>query len=294
MNDDNVRIAAIDLGGTKVAGALFDSAGHVIRRKVVPISGRNGRAVGALVQQLVTTLAGDTGIDSLGVAVPGIYHSDRGTVWAPNIPGWDDYPLLAELKSAAQARVTVESDRTCYIMGEVWQGHALGARNAIFIAVGTGIGAGIMADGRVLRGAHDIAGAVGWLALDGAYEPAYEACGNFEYYAAGPGIARAAGTATAEDAFAAYQRGDTRAVEAVRHAVALWGRAVANLVSIFNPEVIIFGGGVFGPAAVLIDDIYAEALKWAQPISIKHVRLSGSALGADAGLYGAAAAALAL
>jgi glucokinase len=226
------------------------------------------------------------------MSVPGIYHRDRGTVWAPNIAGWDDYPLLDELRRATDAPVAVESDRTCCIMGEVWQGEARGAKNAIFVAVGTGIGAGILADGRVLRGAQDVAGATGWLVLDGGYRDEYAACGNFEYHAAGPGIARAAGVATAEEAFAAFARGDERAVRAVRTAVSYWGRAVANYVSLFNPEVIVFGGGVFGPAAALLDDVYAEAGKWAQPISIKQVRLKASALGADAALYGAAAVAL--
>ena len=78
----------------------------------------------------------------------------------------------------------------------------------------------------------------------------------------------------------------------MRTAVSYWGRAVANYVSLFNPEVIVFGGGVFGPAAALLDDVYAEACRWAQPISIKQVRLKASALGADAALYGAAAVAL--
>jgi glucokinase len=282
-------IAGIDLGGTKLAGAVFEENGALGQRVVMPLSGRSGAQVGALVREMVETLSRGTQLDAVGVAVPGIYRSDRGTVWAPNIPGWDDYPLLDELRSATPGRVVVESDRTCYIMGEAWQGHARAKRNAIFIAVGTGIGAGILIDGHVLRGAHDIAGAVGWLALNGEYVGEYAACGNFEFHASGPGIARAAGAADAETAFAAYARGDANAGRAIAEAVSFWGRAVANLVSIFNPEVIIFGGGVFGPAASLLDDIHAEALKWAQPISMKQVQLHVSALGPDAGLYGAAA-----
>ncbi|HEX6559651.1 MAG TPA: ROK family protein [Longimicrobiales bacterium] len=282
-------IAAIDLGGTKLAGALFSADGRILHRAVVPLDGRTGAGVGGLIAQLVRDLAGHGDVDAVGVAVPGIYHSDRGTVWAPNIPGWEDYPLRDELQGTTSAAVVVESDRTCYIMGEQWQGHARGARNAIFVAVGTGIGAGILIDGRVLRGAHDVAGATGWLVLDGEYRAEYAACGNFEYHAAGPGIARAAGLASAEAAFEAYARGDARAVAAIESAVSYWGRAVANYVSLFNPEVIVFGGGVFGPAAMLLDDIHAEALKWAQPISIGQVKLYASALGSDAGLYGAAA-----
>lgn len=285
-----MAIAAVDLGGTKLAGALVEADGSIVCRDVVPLEGRSGPTVSSLIQQLVSQLASHGQVDAIGVAVPGIYYANSGTVWAPNIPGWDSYPLLEEL--SALGRVVIESDRTCYIRGEVWKGEARGARDAIYVAVGTGIGAGILVNGTVLRGANDVAGATGWLALDGPFQSEYAACGNFEYHASGPGIARAAGTRNAEEAFAAYQRGDARAHAAIRRAVEYWGRAVANYVSLFNPEIIVFGGGVFGPAAPLINDIYEEALKWAQPISIRQVRVCASALGADAGLYGAAAVTL--
>ena len=286
-----MTVAAIDLGGTKVAGAICDRNG-IVTRHVLPIGDRSGGDVGALLRELLRQLGGDATINAVGVAVPGIYRTASGTVWAPNIPGWDDYPLLDELRSVTSAPIAIESDRTCYVMGEAWRGNARGARNAIFIAVGTGIGAGILADGRVLRGQHDIAGATGWLVLDGDYRAEYAPCGNFEYHASGPGIARAAGTPDAQEAFAAFTRGDANAARAVRTAVNYWGRAVANLVSLFNPEIIVFGGGVFGPAISLIEEIRAEAARWAQPISMRQVRVCASALGNDAGLYGAAAVAL--
>src|SRR5690606_11180359 len=131
---------------------------------------------------------------------------------------------------------------TCYIIGEVWQGNAQGACNAVFVAVGTGIGAGIMVDGRIIRGRADITGAIGWMALERTYREEYLECGNFEYFASGPGIARAAGC-TAEDAFASVAT-NAKAREAIERAAAYGGMAVANLVSLLNPEVIVFGGGV--------------------------------------------------
>ncbi|HEU5208920.1 MAG TPA: ROK family protein [Longimicrobiales bacterium] len=285
-------ILALDLGGTKLAAALFTPDGSILQRTSVPIDGRQGSDVGALILESVRQFGQQGAIRSVGVAVPGIYRSATGTVWAPNIPGWDDYPLHAELRATLGADVAcaVESDRTCYILGEVWQGSARGARNAVFIAVGTGIGAGIMVDGRILRGHADITGAIGWLALDRPYQDPYRDCGNFEYYASGPGIARAAGMST-ESAFA-KRTSDPAARTAIERAVAYWGMAVANLVSLLNPEVIVFGGGVFGPGVELLDDIHREALQWAQPISIRQVRLVPSALGGDAGLYGAARVAL--
>jgi predicted NBD/HSP70 family sugar kinase len=97
---------------------------------------------------------------------------------------------------------------------------------------------------------------------------------------------------SARDVFSAYDRDDATAGAVITQAVEFWGMAVANLVSLFNPEKIIFGGGVFGPAAPLLGDIYAEGRKWAQPISIKQVKLQASKLGGDAGLYGAGCLAL--
>jgi glucokinase len=280
-------ILALDLGGTKLAAALFHPDGTIRERATFPLDGRQGPQVGSLILDAVHQFS-KYEITAVGVAVPGIYRSATGTVWAPNIPGWDDYPLRFQLSHALGQNVAcaVESDRTCYILGEVWQGNARGARNAIFMAVGTGIGAGIMVDGRVLRGYADIAGAIGWLALDRPFDEKYKGCGNFEYYAAGPGIARAAHLTT-EQVFAT-RKSDPQARAVIDKAVAYWGMAVANLVSLLNPEVIVFGGGVFGPGTELLDDIYREALLWAQPISIRQVKLMPSALGSDAGLYGAA------
>jgi glucokinase len=316
-----MAVIALDLGGTKLAGAVFTGSGKIIEKSLVPLAGRQGHAVGKLILSEIDALlakarAKRIKVSAIGVCVPGISHSRSGNVWAPNIPGWKDYPLRRELESALGQRVVIDSDRACYILGETWRGVAQGCRNAIFLAVGTGIGAGILVDGQVLRGTHDIAGAIGWLALARPFRPEYVPCGCFEYHASGEGLARVAkamSTAkprkapgsgskvfgqqtnelvTARDVFPAYDRGEPLARQVVAQAVEFWGMAVANLVSLFNPEIIILGGGVFGPATRFLDDIHAEATKWAQPIAIKQVRLEPSKLGSDAGLYGAAHLAL--
>jgi len=310
-------VIGLDLGGTKLAGAIYRPNGRIAGKNVVPLAGRQGRAVGELIgSELANLFAGarrqGLQVAALGVSVPGISHSDTGTVWAPNIPGWEDYPLRRELRAAVpnkRIRIAIDSDRACYILGETWQGAAKGCRNAIFLAVGTGIGAGILIDGRILRGAHDIAGAIGWLALNRPFRRQYVSCGCFEHHASGRGLVKVAkeilarrarertacGTPglrnrrglTAQDIFAAYDCGDPVAKEVVAQAIEFWGMAAANLVSLFNPEKIIFGGGVFGPGSKLLSRIHAEARKWAQPISIGQVKLLASKLGGDAGLYGA-------
>jgi glucokinase len=139
------------------------------------------------------------------------------------------------------------------------------------------------------------------MALDRPFLPGYETWGCFEYAASGEGLARVArdvmedgyegalrGTQDARLVFEALDSGDPLARRVVDNAIQLWGMAVANLVSIFNPENIIFGGGVFGPAVKLLDRIRSEAERWAQPISMREVVLEPSRLGADAGLFGAA------
>lgn len=307
-------VIALDLGGTKLAAALLSNEGDLLFIETAPLEKRNGPEVSHLILQQANDLIKKAAnenitVSSLGICVPGIAYTKTGRVWAPNIPGWNDYPLLNELQKGLenkQLKIKIDSDRACYILGEVWKGNARGCRDAIFLAVGTGIGAGILVNNQVLRGANDIAGAIGWLGLSKPFDNKFIPCGCFEYNASGEGIVKVAkemmaeghfkqsilmdidsGSLTAKDIFDAYDKRDQLAVTVLNNAIEYWGMAVANLVSLFNPEKIIFGGGVFGPALIFLDAIYNEAKKWAQPISIRHVQLVGSALGNDAGLYGA-------
>lgn len=305
-----MSILGVDLGGTKLALALFSLSGETLFREAVSLEGRKGSDVGNLIcSKIKACLQANTNspVQAIGISVPGIYRAKTGTVWAPNIPGWDDYPLLQEIQQlAGNIPVVIDSDRSCYVLGEIWQGNAKGSSDAIFLAVGTGIGAGIVIDNRVFRGLNGIAGAIGWLALNQPYQQKYTSCGCFEYHASGEGIAKVAReflrkqtdysgvlstkraeNITAYDVFAAYEDKDSIAIEVLDQAVIFWGMAVANLVSLFNPEKIIFGGGVFGPALQFLPRIKEEALKWAQPISINQVTLEQSGLGGDAGVYGA-------
>lgn len=296
-------VIGMDLGGSKLAAAVFSADGQVVEQVSSELAGSTGSAVGARIVRHAQSLAARIpALAAVGVAVPGIYRAATGCVWAPNIPGWDDYPLVDELRAALppHVHVRVDSDRACAILGEAWRGNARGCRNAIFLVVGTGIGAGILAEGTILRGAGDAAGAIGWLGLDRPYRTAvYPAVGCFEYHASGPGIACVAheygmpgDVITARDVFHAADAGDPIARRVLDEAVGYWGMAIANLVSLFNPEKIILGGGVFGPATRLLDRIRAEARLWAQPISIEQVSIEPSALGSAAVLYGAGALAL--
>ena len=281
-----MAVIGLDLGGTKLAGALFDDAGSILDRRDAELQGRGGKDVGKLVTEMAHDLvaaAGRRGVNVMGIgaAVPGIAYHATGNVWAPNIPGWQAYPLRAELEGVAgspRRPVVVDSDRACSILGERWRGAARGCDHAIFVAVGTGIGLGVLVNGKVLRGAHDIAGATGWMALDRPFREKYAACGSFEYSASGEGLARVARDLLLENPveqselrslppekinaralFKAYENGDPIGLRTLENAIAYWGMATANYVSLFDPDRIIFGGGVFGPALRFLPAIRKEA-----------------------------------
>ena len=310
-----MAIIGIDLGGTKIAAALFADSG-VMKKKIVRLlNGATGHAVGKLIVETIGEFQqneNDEIIAAVGICVPGIVYHRKGTVWAPNIPGWDNYPLKQQIVNEfPHLVVNIESDRTCYILGEIWKGAAQGCENAIYLAVGTGIGAGIILDGHIVHGANDIIGATGWMALQSPYTEEYDACGCFETHASGNGIGYQARKllsqshnyagilsrkpieeVTSHDVFSAYNEQDPIATQVLDKAIEMWGMATANLVSLFNPEKIIFGGGVFGPAVRFIPRIYAEACKWGQPISMKQVEYCASKVEGEAALYGAAYLAL--
>ena len=228
-------------------------------------------------------------ISAVGVAVPGIYYAATGLVWAPNLPGWDHIPLRDELAGKLPVRIVLDSDRAAYVTGEQWLGVARGLTDVIFLAVGTGIGAGIISGGRLIRGAGDIAGAVGWFALDPRAQEIYKRVGCFEAEAAGPSLARRAGGGlTTETIIERARQGDAASRQIVDETVRYLAMGVANLVSTLNPQMIVMGGGLMQAGGLFLEPLRHEMLQWAQPIAAKQVRIELSALGEDAGLLGAA------
>lgn len=308
-----MAVLGVDLGGTKLLVGVFSESGELLHKEKADLEHRTGTEMSTVIAQKINILQSEwkqkgDNIHSVGVAVPGISNRESSTVWAPNIPGWEAYPLLGELQhSCKSVCITIDNDRACSLLGEIWKGSARQCRNVIFLAVGTGIGAGIMADGNIINGAGGISGAIGWMALTTPFRDAYVSCGCFEQHASGEGIAKSARELLqsekittsllnriplkdikARHVFNAYSYGDAAAIKVIRQCIQYWGMATANLVSLFNPEKIIFGGGVFGPALQFLPDIMEEACRWAQPVSIRHTKFEPSALGEEACLYGAA------
>jgi glucokinase len=281
-------VLAVDLGGTKTATAFVREDGAIRDKRKQPAA----RTLGDTVRQIAEAASAER-VEAVGVIVPGIYDARTGMAWAPNLWGPDEQPLRDALSRAALAStVVIESDRAGYVAGEHWMGVARGLEHVAFVAIGTGIGVGIISAGRVISGAHGIAGAAGWFALDPRWKAEYAQAGCWEFESAGPALARNAGMPSAEAVVAAARAGDAAALEIVRRAATYTGMGIANLVSLLDPEMVVLGGGLMHGASLFLDTIRENVERWAQPIAFRKTRIEMTALGEDAGLLGAARIAL--
>jgi len=288
-------VLAADIGGTNVRVARVSSTGRISHHKRVLTPPAGGVAVVDALATLLEQIP-RTGVGAIGVDVPGLAYNN-GDVWAPNIRGWKRMPLGVRLQERLHLPVVVESDRNAFVVGEAWKGTARNCRNVVFLAVGTGIGAGILADGRLLRGHGELAGSVGWMAVRDRYLPQYAKTGCLESHAAGPGIGLAARrllrrNISAPEVARLAAQGDRRAQLILERAGHYLGLALANLVSTLNPEMIVVGGGVAEEGGLLLKTARETMMRWAQPIAVRQVRLVRSELGDAASLLGVAKLAL--
>jgi glucokinase len=280
-----------DLGGTKIAVARVRSNGTITHQFGSATPSGGGEKVVAAVMDMLAQLPAK-GACALGVDVPGLAYSD-GSVWAPNISGWERMPLGEMLRKRFNLPVLVESDRNAFVTGEAWRGAAENCRDSIFVAIGTGIGAGIISDGRLIRGHAELSGCVGWMAVCERFRREYKAVGCLESHAAGPGIARAGRQAYGREIEPGElarraRQGDPKAKELIAQAGRDLGRGLANLVSVLNPEIIVIGGGVAALGNLLLAPARESMKAWAQPLAAKQVRITRSRLGGRAGLLGVA------
>ncbi len=280
-----------DIGGTKIRVARVSAAGRISHRFETSTPRAGGTAVVDATLRLLRQVPWEN-VRAVGIDVPGLAYGN-GDVWAPNIRGWKRMPLGRRLREQLRLPVVVDSDRNAFVVGEAWKGAARGCRDVIFLAVGTGIGAGIIADGRLLRGHGELAGSVGWMAVRDDFLPAYKKTGCLESHAAGPGIAIAASrrmkrTLPAEDITQLAIQGDQRAQEVLSQAGTYLGMCLANLVSTLNPEVIVLGGGVAEAGELVLKTARRTMMRWAQPIAVRQTRLVCSKLGGAASLLGIA------
>jgi glucokinase len=257
-------VLAVDLGGTKTATAMVDEVGTVLDRCKEPALHDAGETAALVAGRAA-------GAEAIGVIVPGIYTPASGMAWAPNLWGMAEVPLLEEIRTRTSLPVVISDDRAGAVVGERWMGVARGLADVVFVAIGTGIGVGIVSGGKVLRGAHGIAGAAGWWALSRDWSEDYRATGCWETEAAGPALERGA------------------SLEVIAEFTAM---GVANLISLLDPQMVVLGGGVLQAEYPLVEEVRRRAERWAQPVAFRCVRIEKTALGEDAGLLGAAKMAL--
>ncbi len=301
-------VLAVDLGGTKCSAAVVDRKGRIVSQRTVPVDVSSPSAPVRQMIQVARDLADKArpvqSFEAAGIAVPGLVRPN-GTVWAPNLRGWDRMPLANRLKRALAIPVIVESDRNAALLGEAWRGAARGKSDAIVLMIGTGIGAGIMSGGHVVRGAHELSGCAGWLTISLESNSNSAATGQLESLTAGPGIAGAArkrlrdgavssltqfelSKITAHEVAAAAREGDPMASEIFQQAGRLLGFGIANMVSLFDPQIVVIGGGMASAADLYLDSLRDAMLERAQPLAARRGKLAVSKLGDRANLLGCA------
>ena len=315
----------VDVGGTKIAAGLVDSAGRILAEAEESTDQSGPDAPVAQVVSLLETVIRASGLEArriggVGVGVPGMPDVGNGGVWAPNVRGWDRYPLKQELQArlaalsvpvtASPQAVWVENDGRLATLGEYWRGAGQGAGTAALMVVGTGVGGGVVVDGKLLRGAHGVAGYFGWFVLPGR-SGARKDLGDLESLAAGtalgelgqraveagesPSIAAFAGSAdkvTGHAVFAAAAAGDTVARQIVRDWAEHLAAGISNLVVAIDPDVIIIGGGLSSSFPHYERDLQEALSRIAHPFARHSIRVVPARLGSRAGLTGAAKLAL--
>ena len=311
----------IDLGGTNIAAGVMPTDGtREIAMRMVQTHAEEGsdavvNRIAALIEDVIAQTQLETGAersDFLGVGIgsPGPLDRARGVVIVtPNL-GWRDFPLRDEVSKRVNLPATLDNDANCATIGEWWCGAAKGGRNVVGLTIGTGIGGGLILDGKLYHGASDAAGEIGHTTIDSTGRRCK--CGNYgclEAYTSGPAIAERArevlegdddsllpamvdgdlSRITAQTVFEASKRGDRVALDVVRDTAHFLGVGISNLINIFNPDTFVIAGGVTQAGDLLFDPLRAEVRRRAFRPSVEACRIVPGALPLSAGVVGAVA-----
>lgn len=301
----------IDVGGTKTVGGLVRADGEVVARRRVPTPPEGGEAVTRAIASLARELWGADGPVPVGVGAAGVFDRDGMLRYSPNIRGWDEVPLRRDLTEALGVAVTVDNDANVAGWGEYRAGAGREVRGAmVMLTVGTGIGGGLVQDGRLVRGAHGMAAEFGHLVI--AEGGPRCGCGNLgclEAMASGTAIGRTAAerlaaggvhsalvgevAPTGKAVTLAAQAGDTFARDVLAECGRWLGVGIASLVNALDPDVVVVGGGAMQAGELLLGP--AREAAGARVIGHGHrppTPVVAAALGDDAGMVGAALLAL--
>ncbi len=317
---DQRHIVGVDLGGTSInVGVVPYDGGTVLGMRSMPTESDRGakfvvdRMIG-MIRAAMRDARHEGGLDEnafigIGLGSPGPLDRKTGTVInTPNL-GWRNFPLRDLVANAIGLEAELDNDANCATVGEWWQGAGRGTRTLIGVTLGTGIGGGIVLDGRVFHGVTDVAGEIGHMSIDSTGRKCK--CGNYgclEAYASGPAIAARAieglesgepsllsslvdgnlERLTAETVYEAILAGDLYAKEVMRETTKFLGAGLANLINILNPEMVVISGGVTRAGDVLFEPVRAEVRRRAFKHAAENCRIVSSTLGGIAGVIGAA------
>ncbi|MBN1642356.1 MAG: ROK family protein [Anaerolineae bacterium] len=310
-------MVGIDLGGTKIGAGVVDADGAVLSSDYQPTAASQGP--GAVIERIVSGVdraleaAGMTcgDVAGIGIGAPGPLDIPRGVLTEPpNLPGWHDVPLRQIIAERVGLPTYLENDANAAAIGEYLYGAGRGTQNMIYVTVSTGIGGGLILNGRIYHGASGGAGEIGHMTV--LPRGPHCGCGNrgcLEALASGTAIARegqeqvargvptriaelAQGPVTAKDVVDAMHEGDPYAADIVREAMDYLGVGMANLVNLFNPDRIVFGGGLTALGPDLIAPVQRAIQLRAFRSAASQVTVCLAELGASVGIVGAAGAAV--
>lgn len=293
----------IDIGGTKITIVLGTSAGKVLARREI----RTG--TGAKTKDCIRELAANLRtlilqscispkkILGIGVGCPGAVNSKKGTLpRSPNLPGWAGLPLVKILSKVTGLPVTLANDANAAALGESFFGAGRNTQNFVYMTVSTGIGGGIVINGRLYEGSGFVAGEVGHISIVPEGRPCN--CGQkgcLEAYASGTAIAKsylalAHKKCSAREVGAAAREGDNLAIKSYREAGYYLGIGIANLLNILNPQKVVIGGGVLKSAHKIFWATMMKSAKGhAWPEAFRTVKIVRSGLKGHVGDLGALA-----
>ncbi|MGW7351092.1 ROK family protein [Streptomyces sp. NPDC054784] len=299
-------VAALDIGGTKIAGALVDSTGALLTgaRRPTPQHADGGRVMGAVHEVLAELSAAPewSRVRAVGIGSAGPVDAQAGTVSPVNIPGWRDHPLVDGVRERTGALpVTLVGDGVAMAAAEHWRGAARGYTGALCMVVSTGVGGGLVLDGRLHAGPTGNAGHIGHISVDLDGDPCpCGARGCVERIASGPNIARRAldagwrpgpgGDTSAAAVAEAARAGDPVAVASFERAARALAAGIAATAALVEVEIAVVGGGVARAGEVLFAPLRRALGEFATLSYVRGLRVVPAQMGTDAGLVGAAAA----
>lgn len=292
------HVIALDLGGTSLKGALVDADGAIGAREQVSTVGQDKDKIVATIVAMVKNLQGAAGdVAGVGLGMPGPLDPFSGVVHVtPNLPFKEPFPMKDVLEKETGLRVLVNNDANLAALGEWWKGAAVGAKNVVMLTLGTGIGGGLIIDGKLFMGSNGFGAELGHITIanDGPPCGCGATYGCFEALASGTAIIRAAQEEispkidNAKQVEELAQQGN-EAARAIWEDEGKWlGIAIANYLNIFNPDMVIVGGAIAGAWPLFERRMREEVRSRAFDVMTEHAKIAPAQLGNDAGITGAA------